>query len=96
MDLQKGGALAPLSRLILEHFSSQLEVALRSAFEEVVGSSLPAVFVIDIGTAPHTASKEAQDKTPRKVVHREGPRPEPAGAEMRKGSAPNRSRARGG
>lgn len=65
MDLQKGGALAPLSRLILEHFTSQLEVALRSAFEEVVGSSLPAAFIIDFGTAQRTAPKKIHDLSPR-------------------------------
>lgn len=63
-DPPRGGNVPELTRLILLHFGPELELAIRGAFEEVVGSPLPPRFTIRLDGAPR--------KTPR-TVHSASP-----------------------
>lgn len=45
--------MSELTRLVLYHFSDELERAIRAAYEELFGRPLPAKFIIALGSPAH-------------------------------------------
>lgn len=72
--MARGGAEAELTRLVLLHFRDELEAALRAAFQEVVGSSLPLKFILVLDNPPRQTRKDTARRSPRKA---QGRRPQP-------------------
>lgn len=55
----RGGPWGELTRLVVQHFAPELEVALRAAFQEVVGRPLPPRFTLTLGNPPQQTSEAA-------------------------------------
>lgn len=79
-----------LARLVVKHFALELEIALRAAFEQVVGRPLPPRFILTLEKPPQQTSAATDRPRPRRnrirsahpvKRHRAVAKPLPAGEE---------------
>lgn len=60
------GALPELSRLVVQHFGPDLELALRTTYQKVVGRPLPPRFILTLEKPPQQTSAATDRPRPRR------------------------------
>lgn len=87
--------MSELTRLVIQHFAAELELALRAAFQEVVGRPLPPRFTIELGGPRQQTPRRAHPVSPLVAqtesvlppavdpCNRKGKRPRPKGGPSR-------------
>lgn len=62
--------MSALTELVIRYFAVELELALRAAFQEVVGHPLPLRFTLALESPPEQTSKAADRPRPRRTQGR--------------------------